>query len=146
MKQTRHGLRYHPLYAKYYDMKTRLKRDAAYKDRSMCDEWNDSFVSFYNWSIDNGWKDGLEIDRYPDREGKYEPSNCRYVTKLIQNQNKGKYKSNQEHACIKKQNNLYVVRVQVNGVRNRKSFADIDDAIKYRDNIKGDNYVNSITS
>ena len=35
---TKHGLRNHKLYAKYYDIKSRLKRDIAYKDRKMCIE------------------------------------------------------------------------------------------------------------
>lgn len=45
----------------------------------MCDEWKDDFMSFYNWAVNNGYKEGLQIDRI-DNDGNYEPSNCRYVT------------------------------------------------------------------
>ena len=46
----------------------------------MCKEWREDFKKFYDWSIENGWKEGLEIDRI-DSGKDYEPSNCRYITK-----------------------------------------------------------------
>lgn len=53
---------------------------------SICEEWRNNFMSFYNWSISNGYKDGLSIDRI-NNDGNYEPSNCRFVTKTIQQRN-----------------------------------------------------------
>lgn len=29
----------------------------------MCDEWRNSFKSFYDWCILNGWSSGLQIDK-----------------------------------------------------------------------------------
>ena len=52
----------------------------------MCDEWKNDFVSFYDWAMDNGYREHLTIDRI-DVNGNYEPSNCRWVTKEIQNKN-----------------------------------------------------------
>ena len=53
----------------------------------MCDEWINNPGSFYDWSINNGYKKGLTIDRI-DVNGNYEPSNCRWVTKEVQDNNR----------------------------------------------------------
>ena len=53
------------------------------KGVKVCDEWNNvenGFINFYNWAMDNGYKDNLTIDRI-DSNGNYEPNNCRWVTK-----------------------------------------------------------------
>ena len=53
---------------------------------AMCNEWRDDFMSFYNWSMANGYNDTLTIDRI-DVNGNYEPNNCRWVTTKQQNRN-----------------------------------------------------------
>lgn len=52
----------------------------------MCEEWKNSFVSFRDWSIKNGYSDSLSLDRI-DVNGDYEPSNCRWATKKQQANN-----------------------------------------------------------
>ena len=56
---------------------------------TVCDEWsgNYGFINFYNWSIRNGYKSGLSIDRI-DVNGNYEPSNCRWADAITQANNK----------------------------------------------------------
>lgn len=89
-----HGLRHHRLYTIWANIKTRCynsldqhyKRWGA-KGITMCEEWRNNFMSFYNWSMENGYKDDLTIDRI-DNGGNYEPSNCRWVTIAENNRNK----------------------------------------------------------
>lgn len=53
----------------------------------VCDEWIDSFVSFCEWSMDNGYDEALTLDR-EDVDGNYSPDNCRWVTNFEQQSNK----------------------------------------------------------
>lgn len=54
---------------------------------TICDEWKDDFKSFYDWAINNGYKDGLSIDRIDNDKGYY-PENCRWVGNFEQANNK----------------------------------------------------------
>lgn len=56
----------------------------------VCDEWLDKehgLDSFVEWSLENGYEDGLTIDRI-DFDGDYSPDNCRWVTPSIQAYNR----------------------------------------------------------
>ena len=60
----------HRIYKIYRGMKSRCycKTDYHYKwygERGIkiCDEWLNDFMSFYNWSMQNGYSDNLSIDR-----------------------------------------------------------------------------------
>ena len=56
-----------------------------------CDRWN----SFLNFAQDMGPKPTLQhtLDRYPNPDGNYEPSNCRWATRKEQAANKQKVRS-----------------------------------------------------
>ena len=60
---------------------------------TICDEWKNDFMSFYNWAMSNGYSDELSIDRI-NNDGNYEPSNCRWTTKTIQSRNTRIQKNN----------------------------------------------------
>ena len=53
----------------------------------MCDEWKNNFESFYQWSINNGYRDELTIDRI-DVNKNYEPNNCRWIPMNEQHYNR----------------------------------------------------------
>ena len=44
----------------------------------ICGEWHD-VKNFYDWAINNNYKEKLEIDRI-NNNGNYEPSNCKWST------------------------------------------------------------------
>lgn len=82
------------LYTKWSTMKARCFRKNAtnyniYGGRGIkvCDTWKKDFMSFYNWAINNGYKEGLTLDRI-DVNGNYCPENCRWVTMKEQSRNK----------------------------------------------------------
>ena len=54
---------------------------------TVCDEWKNNFMAFYNWAMANGYKDNLTIDRI-NANGNYEPSNCRFVTVRVNTNNR----------------------------------------------------------
>ena len=54
---------------------------------SVCDEWRDSFESFYEWAMAHGYSDELTIDRI-DNDGNYTPDNCRWASQKQQSRNR----------------------------------------------------------
>ena len=90
-----HGLSRSRLYRIYNDMKSRCYKIYAkeyqnYGGRGIeiCEEWlgENGFLNFYNWAMENGYSNELTIDRI-NNDKNYEPSNCRWVTRLVQNNN-----------------------------------------------------------
>ena len=95
----------HPrIYKAWQSMRQRCnnhndKSFADYGGRGIrvCDEWNQSAAKFVEWSIANGYKDGLSLDR-KDVNGNYCPENCRWATATQQARNKRIEKTNKTGA------------------------------------------------
>ena len=56
---------------------------------TVCKEWKNDFMNFYNWAMTNGYADNLSIERR-DNSGNYCPENCQWATNKEQ-QNKTSY-------------------------------------------------------
>ncbi len=81
-------------YTAWINMKDRCcnpkyKTFSSYGGRGIkvCQRWLDSFEDFLS---DMGPKPsaGHSLDRFPDKNGNYEPGNCRWATVKMQNRNK----------------------------------------------------------
>jgi hypothetical protein len=62
-----------------YNPKCKDFKNYGNRGITMCDEWSNNFESFEKWCLENGYKEGLEIDR-KDNNNNYEPSNCQFIT------------------------------------------------------------------
>lgn len=54
---------------------------------SVCEEWKNDSMAFYDWSIRNGFSEELTLDRV-NNDGNYDPHNCRWVTMQVQSNNR----------------------------------------------------------
>lgn len=54
---------------------------------TICDDWVNSFNNFYNWAINNGYQEGLSIERI-NVDDNYYPNNCTWITLAQQAQNR----------------------------------------------------------
>ena len=98
----KHNLSYSRLYPIWKEIKYRTlnPKHKYYNDYggrgiTICEEWKNDFVPFYNWARSNGYEEnkGLSIDRI-DNNGGYYPENCRWTTKVIQGRNQRIRKNN----------------------------------------------------
>jgi hypothetical protein len=96
------GTRIHRIWQGLKDrtLNPKSKNAEGYSKREIkvCEEWKNNFMSFYTWSMENGYNSALSIDRI-DNDGDYCPENCRWATALEQ-------QNNTRHCISVKVNNM----------------------------------------
>jgi hypothetical protein len=80
----------------WIDMKRRCDNPnrIAYKDYGgrgikVCEEWDNDYMLFKEWALNNGYSEKLLLDRI-NNDGNYEPSNCKFVNRFESELNKRK--------------------------------------------------------
>ena len=86
MNRLKHGDHKTKLYSVWGNMKDRClnlncKCYKYYGGRGIdvCESWRTDFISFRDWAVNNGYKEGLSIDRINNNKG-YHPDNCKWST------------------------------------------------------------------
>jgi len=91
ISKTTHGMNRQPIHALWCDMNKRC-RDTSNKHYggkgvTVCEEWRNDFIKFKDWALENGYEEGLQIDKdilcgelgiYPKI---YSPKTCCFITK-----------------------------------------------------------------
>lgn len=92
-----HGMTRTRLYQTWASMFARCRSPSfharkhyAGKGISVCAEW-ESFETFRDWALANGYADDLTLDRKDNAKG-YSPSNCRFITLAEQQRNKSNHR------------------------------------------------------
>jgi len=87
----KHGQSEHPIFKLWLGI-TRRCYDSAHssyenygaKGVTICDEWKNDFTVFMKWALENGWKEGLHLDKdklAPGKKGMiYCPEYCSFMT------------------------------------------------------------------
>lgn len=125
----RHNMTNTRIHHIWSSMLWRCGKSKNYVDVGVCDEWK-LFENFYEWSMNNGYEENLSIDRI-DPFGNYEPSNCRWVDNITQQNNKRNtvlYDINGEHHTMSEWANIYGMPYYL--VKERMKYGwDIEDAL-----------------
>lgn len=137
------------LYCVWAGIKSRCynKKNKQYKDYGgrgivMCDEWKNSYQTFCDWSIKNGYEKKAKrgyctIDRI-DNNGNYFPNNCKWVSMHIQSRHKRNnivFEFNGKKKCISDW--AKILNIPNETLRNHYHKGDIIDYIKKKGNKNG---------
>ena len=78
---------YYGMLKRCYDDKNKAYHRYGGRGITVCDEWKNDCRNFYLWAKENGYREGLTIDRIDNNKG-YSPDNCRWTTYKVQSANR----------------------------------------------------------
>lgn len=116
----------------------------VYGKFNIAEEWNE-YANFKEWSDNNGYADNLQIDRIDNHKG-YEPSNCRWITKAENTQNRLRGKRNRElpKGVSQSSTNSFTAKITVDKkVYNLGSFKTVNGAMNRYNQFIVDNELES---
>ncbi len=94
MPSKSHGMTREKIYYVWAGMKRRCYNPATkdyerYGGRgiTVCAEWKQDFKAFHKWAINNGYQEGLTLER-KDVNDNYRPENCCWIPKADQSRNR----------------------------------------------------------
>lgn len=94
IRGVRHGDSKTRLYKIYCGMLSRCNNKTNYsyshygnRGVSVCKEWNDNYLAFKQWALQNNYDDTKSIERI-DVNGNYDPSNCKWISRNDQVHNR----------------------------------------------------------
>lgn len=70
-----------------YNPKINRFEDYGGRGISVCEEWRDSYEAFREWAVNNGYREGLSIERN-NVNGNYTPENCSWIESKEQANNR----------------------------------------------------------
>ena len=70
---------YYSMLARCYNVKCKRYKDYGARGIRVCQQWKNDNKTFFHWAIQNGYKEGLTLDRI-DNNRDYSPDNCSWVS------------------------------------------------------------------
>lgn len=101
----------------------------------VCNLWRYNAKEFLDWALKNGYKNNLTIERIDNSKG-YNPDNCSFVPRILNNTNKRIYRANKTGcAGITPRKGKFRVRIRFrNTLYNIGTYKTLKDAVYHRNN------------
>lgn len=110
-------------------------KDYGGRGITVCDEWKDNCELFFDWAMNNGYQDGLTLDRINNNKG-YSPANCRWITRrdqILNRRNNVYLAYNGKKLALSQWAEVLNIRYNTLVIRHRREWTDNDILTKRED-------------